>query len=92
VRSTARLFGRRQKLAISLFYAGAIALFGLALAMVGAGVLAFGALTLAAAHMAWIVAGLKPGDPANCLARFRANSTTGWILFVGLVLAAALRV
>jgi hypothetical protein len=34
---------------------------------------------------------LDPDDPRTCLVRFRANSTTGWIIFVGLIADAALR-
>ena len=34
---------------------------------------------------------LKPGDPQNCLRRFRANSTTGWIVFAGLLVDALTR-
>ena len=41
-------------------------------------------------HLAWQVATLDIGDPANCLARFKANHRTGMILFAGLALAFAL--
>jgi 4-hydroxybenzoate polyprenyltransferase len=34
---------------------------------------------------------LKIDNPDNCLARFRANRTTGWIIFAGLILDALLR-
>ncbi|MGQ7792299.1 4-hydroxybenzoate octaprenyltransferase [Faunimonas sp. B44] len=91
VRSTARLFGGRARLGIALFFALAILLFGLAFVAADAGIFAFGGLAAAAAHFAWQVATLDPRDTASALRRFKANSTTGWILFVGLLLDAALR-
>ena len=51
-------------------------------------------LLAAAGHLGWQVLSLKIDDPDNCLARFRANRTTGWIIFAGLVatsVAGALR-
>jgi 4-hydroxybenzoate polyprenyltransferase len=86
VRSTARLFGARTKPALSAFYALAVILMAAAFAFADAGPLAFAGLLLAAAHLGWQVVSLKIDDPDNCLARFRANRTTGWIIFAGLVL------
>jgi 4-hydroxybenzoate polyprenyltransferase len=91
VRSTARLFGDWSRPAIAGFFAAFVALTGLALALAGAGPLAFAGLLAAAAHLAWQVATLDTGDPANCLNRFKANHRTGLILFAGLVLDAILR-
>ena len=91
VRSTARLFGRRSKLGISLCYLGAFALFGVASVLADARVFAFAGLAAGLLHLAWLVATLDPDEPMNCLKRFRANSTTGWIVFVGLLADAALR-
>ena len=36
-------------------------------------------------HAIWLIVTLDPDDPENCLQRFRANCTTGWIVFAGLV-------
>lgn len=91
VRSTARLFGRRSRLAITAFYVAAFVLFGLACVLADAGIFAFAALGAALLHTMWLIVTLDPDDPQNCLKRFRANSTTGWIIFVGLLADAALR-
>lgn len=88
VRSTARLFGRRSIVGISGFYAAAFVLFGTAFVLAGAGLLAFAGLGAGLLHAGWLIATLDPHDPPNCLTRFRANSTTGWIIFAGLLLDA----
>ncbi len=85
VKSTARLFGGRTKLLLGLFYGGAVVLFAVAFALVGVGVIAFAGLATGAAHLAWQVVTLVPGDADNCLARFRSNRDFGWIVFAGLV-------
>lgn len=89
VRSTARLFGRRSREGIMAFYVAAFALLAFAFALAGAGILAFAGLGFGLLHAIWLIVTLEPDDPQNCLARFRANSTTGWIIFAGLVLDAA---
>jgi 4-hydroxybenzoate polyprenyltransferase len=91
VRSTARLFGRRSRVGITCFYAAAFVLMGLALVLADAGIFAFAGLGAGLLHATWLIATLDPDDPRNCLKRFRANSTTGWIVFAGLLLDAALR-
>jgi 4-hydroxybenzoate polyprenyltransferase len=85
VRSTARLFGRRSRPGIAAFYVAAFVLMGLAFVFADAGVLAFAGLGAALLHATWLVVSLEPDDVNNCLARFRANSTIGWIIFAGLV-------
>jgi 4-hydroxybenzoate polyprenyltransferase len=90
VRSTARLFGRRSRIGIAVFYVAAFVLFGLAFAFADAGPFAFAGLGAGLLHATWLIVTLEPEDPGNCLARFRANSTTGWIVFAGLLLDAAL--
>jgi len=85
VRSTARLFGRRSRVGITAFYVAAFVLFGLAFALADAGPLAFAALGAALLHAAWMIVTLEPGDPQNCLERFRGNTVTGWIIFAGLL-------
>jgi 4-hydroxybenzoate polyprenyltransferase len=85
VRSTARLFGNGSRVAITAFYVAAFAFFGFAFALAGAGVVSFAALGAGLLHAAYLIVTLAPDDPQNCLARFRANSTTGWIIFAGLI-------
>jgi len=89
VRSTALLFGQWTRAMVALFYAATIFLLGAAIVLAGGGVVAAAGLSLAALHMAWQVVILDIDDPENCLERFRANRTTGWIIFIALVLEAA---
>jgi 4-hydroxybenzoate polyprenyltransferase len=85
VRSTARLFGGRSLVGITGFYVAGFVLLGTAFVFAGAGLFAFAGLGAGLLHAAWLIATLDPQDPRNCLARFRANSTTGWIIFAGLL-------
>ena len=91
MRSTARLFGRRSQIGITAFCVAAFALMGTAFVIADAGVFAFAGLGAGLLHALWLIATLDPDDPQNCLARFRANGTTGWIVFAGLILDALLR-
>jgi 4-hydroxybenzoate polyprenyltransferase len=91
VRSTARLFGAHTKLALAAFYGLAVIGMAAAFVLADAGPLAFAGLLAGAGHLGWQVASLKIDNPDNCLARFRANRTTGWIIFAGLILDALLR-
>ena len=84
LKSTALLFGPRTHVAVGVFYAGALALWGLAFWRAGAGAIAFAALGLAGVQLAWQVATLAPDDGANCLARFKSNTAVGWALALGL--------
>jgi 4-hydroxybenzoate polyprenyltransferase len=91
IKSTALLFGERTKPMLSLFYALAIILIGLAGYLAGAGpVFAVGLLAFAA-HLAWQVVRLDIGDPDRCLALFKSDRDAGLILFAGLLLDAAVR-
>ena len=92
VRSTARLFGRRSRTGIAGFYVAAFVLFGVAFVLADAGTFAFAGLGAGLLHATWMIVTLDPEDPRNCLARFRANSTTGWMIFAGLLLDAFARV
>jgi len=90
VRSTARLFGAKTKLALFIFFAGAVLLIGIAGMLAGARwIFALGLLAFAA-HLAWQVRRLDIDDPDLCLKLFRSNRDAGLILFAGLVLDAAL--
>jgi 4-hydroxybenzoate polyprenyltransferase len=89
VRSTALLFGERTKPMLVLFFGAALVLLSAAIVQAGGGVVAFAGLLIAGLHMAWQVVTLDIDDPDNCLQRFRSNRTTGWIVFVGLLLEAA---
>jgi 4-hydroxybenzoate polyprenyltransferase len=91
IKSTALLFGDGTKPMLSLFYALAVILIGVAGFLAGAGpVFAIGLLAFAA-HLAWQVVRLDIGDPDRCLALFKSDRDAGLILFAGLLLDAAVR-
>ena len=85
VLSTARLFGANVRPAVGLFFAGAVALAGVALARAGAGLLGWCGLAAFAAHLAWQTGSLRTGDAAHALRLFRANRDAGLLLFGGLL-------
>ena len=82
VRSSARALGGAVRPGVVGFYAAALALWGAALWMQRGDPLVLLALLPAAAHLGWQVATLRPADGANALARFRANRTTGLLVFL----------
>jgi 4-hydroxybenzoate polyprenyltransferase len=91
IKSTALLFGDRTKPMLSLFYALAVILIGIAGFLAGAGpVFAIGLLAFAA-HLARQVVRLDIGDPDRCLALFKSDRDAGLILFAGLLLDALVR-
>ena len=90
VRSTARLFGARTVPLLTLFYAGATALFTVAFFLAGAGILAYAGLTVGAFHLLWQTRTLNIDDPDNCLRLFRSNRDYGLIVFAGLAADALL--
>ncbi len=90
IKSTALLFGPRTKPMLALFYGVAVILLGAAGYSAGAGlVFALGLLAFAA-HLGWQIARLNIANPDNCLAVFKSDRDAGLILFVGLLLDAAL--
>jgi 4-hydroxybenzoate polyprenyltransferase len=90
IKSTARLFGARTRPALLLFYATAVALIGLALALVSAGLAAWLGLAAFAVHLGWQIWRLDIADPAVCLRLFKSNRDAGLLLFVGLLIDATL--
>jgi len=91
IKSTALLFGARTKPMLALFYAVAVGLLGAAGVLAGAGLVFAIGLAAFAAHLAWQTVRLDIADPDNCLVVFKSNRDAGLILFVGLLLDAALR-
>ena len=92
IRSTARLFGPRLRLAVALLYAGAALMAELALVLAGAGS-SFGAqagVVGFALHLGSQVARIDLKDTAKALRLFRSNRDAGLILAAGLAVAAAL--
>jgi 4-hydroxybenzoate polyprenyltransferase len=91
VRSTARLFGENSVPIIRLFFAGATVLFTAAFFVAGAGIVAYGGLTLGAFHLVWQTRRLRIDDPDSCLMIFRSNREYGLIVFAGLAADALVR-
>jgi 4-hydroxybenzoate polyprenyltransferase len=91
VRSTARLFGRKARLAVALFYGGAVALLAVAFAAADASLFAFFGLAAFAAHLAAQVILLDVDNAARCLRLFRSNRDAGAVLFAGLLVETLVR-
>lgn len=90
VKSTARLFGQRARMAVGALYSGALVLFGLSIWYAGLAWPAWTGLGMGAAHMIWQLRSLQIENPARCLKLFKSNSHFGWLIFAGLVLSALL--
>jgi 4-hydroxybenzoate polyprenyltransferase len=82
VKSSARALGAYARGGIAIFYALAVALWGVAFWKVRPDPLALVALAPVAAHFAWQVMGLHRNDPADALMRFRANRFAGLLAFL----------
>src|SRR6195256_5524879 len=91
VKSTARLFGARTHQALMVFYATAVILIGLALALAGARWPTWIGLAAFAAHLVWQIRRLEISDPALCLRIFKSNRDAGLLLFAGLLVDAVMR-
>jgi 4-hydroxybenzoate polyprenyltransferase len=74
-----------------VFYATAVALIGVALALAGAGSPAWIGLAAFAAHLVWQIRRLEISDPALCLRIFKSNRDAGLLLFAGLLADAVMR-
>ncbi|GJE31980.1 4-hydroxybenzoate octaprenyltransferase [Methylobacterium oxalidis] len=91
IRSSARLFGQRLRLAVGLCYGAAVLLAGLAAHAAGAGAAGFAGIALFAAHLGRQVLKLRERDGRGALALFRSNRDAGLILFAGLAADALFR-
>ena len=85
VKSTARLFGSRTRLALLCFYAAAVLLIGLSGAAVGAGPVFVIGCIFFGAHLGWQIERLDIDDPELCLRVFKSNRDAGLILFAALI-------
>ncbi len=88
VKSTARLFGARTKLALTLFYGIAVIAAGTAGAMAGLGWLFWAGLAAYAAHLGGQILRLDIDDDALCLHLFKSNWEAGLILLGAIILGA----
>src|SRR3954454_23109049 len=85
VKSTARLFGTRTRLALLCFYAAVVGLIGLSSAAAGAGPVFVIGCVLFGAHLGWQIERLDIDDPDLCLRLFKSNRDAGLILFAALI-------
>ncbi len=85
VRSTARRFARAPRVWLALFALVTLGFWAGAGFLAGLGIGYFALLGVIAAYFAWLVAFVKPGDPADCLMRFKSNALVGWLLLAALV-------
>jgi 4-hydroxybenzoate polyprenyltransferase len=91
IKSTARLFAARTHIALAVFYALAVVLIGVALALAAARWPAWLGLAAFAAHLVWQIKRLDIADPALCLRIFKSNRDAGLLLFAGLLADAVMR-
>ena len=87
VRSTARLFGTKTRLALIVLYTGTIILFAAAFNTAEASWPAYLGLLVGGTHMLWQIKSLDIDDGDKCLALFQSNKIFGWIVFAGLIVA-----
>jgi 4-hydroxybenzoate polyprenyltransferase len=85
VRSSARRLGRHAALGVGLFYAAALAGWGIAIWQVQPQPLALLALAPAALHLARQVARTDPANPTLALALFRSNRLAGLLVFLAML-------
>lgn len=86
VKSSALRLGGATVTALTIFYAAVIALLALALLVNSTSAIWLPAIVFPALHLAWQVKTLDIDGRANCLERFRANRTTGFLVLGVLVL------
>ena len=90
VKSTALLLGDRSRPWIAGFYGVAIVLLLLTGYLAGLAWPFYPVLALAAGHLAWQSLKVRFDDPADCLARFKANRDFGLIVLAGVLAGQAL--
>lgn len=90
VKSTARLFGRRARTLVALFYAAAAVLWVAAALLVGAGWPFLLGMLVVIGILGWQIRTLEPRNPANALVRFRANHWVGLAFTLALLLDLAI--
>jgi 4-hydroxybenzoate polyprenyltransferase len=86
VGSTARFFGQKTQLAVSIFYVCAVAFTFLAFLSANVGLLAYGGLSVFAGLLGYQAARIDLTDGAKALRLFQSNKWAGLVLFAGLVL------
>jgi 4-hydroxybenzoate polyprenyltransferase len=87
VKSSALALGQRTRPWLFAFYAAAALLWGAAGAMAGMTWPFWLGLGVVAAQLFWQASAVDIDSAADCLAKFRANRWTGWLLLIGIAAA-----
>ena len=87
IKSSARVLGRQARQGVAVFYAATVGLLAAALWLLHPDPLVALALLPAAAQLTWQVIVLRQDDPRRALTLFRANRTTGLLVFAACVVA-----
>ncbi|WP_181699338.1 4-hydroxybenzoate octaprenyltransferase [Chthonobacter albigriseus] len=88
--STARTFGDKSLGFLAFCYALSVLMALGAIITAQAGIFAYIGAFGFGAHLAWQVARFNMNDGGLCLALFKSNREAGWLLFVGLLVDAAI--
>jgi len=87
VKSSALALGNNTRPFLFAFYGAAALLWAAAGFSAGLGYWFFLALGFAAAQMAWQAGSVELDDSGDCLAKFKSNRVTGWLLLAGIAAA-----
>ena len=87
VKSSALALGGRTRPWLFIFYAVAAALWGVAGQAAGLGLPYWIGLALVVLQLAWQAARVDTASPEDCLAKFRSNRWTGWLLLFAIIAA-----
>ncbi len=85
VRSTARRFAAAPRRWLTLFAVLALTFWALTGHLAALGPYYFAVLLAIALHFTWQIALLKPDNPADCLAKFKANAQIGVLLTAAII-------
>ena len=85
VKSSAIALGSYTQPWLFVFYGAALMLWAAAGHAAGLGALFWAGLIAAALQLAWQAARVDIDNPRDCLAKFRSNRTTGWLMLAGIV-------
>jgi len=87
VRSTARHFGDTPRRWLALFAGVTVLCWAIAGLLAHLQPIYYVGLAAIALHFTWQIAFVKPGNPADCLARFKSNAQVGLLLTAAIVAA-----
>jgi 4-hydroxybenzoate polyprenyltransferase len=87
VKSSALALGGMTRPFLFVFYLAAVALWAATGEAAGLGLLFRAALILVLFQLLWQAARVDIDSPADCLAKFKSNRVTGWLLLGGIVAA-----